>query len=540
MRRTTFFLFFVLCVVYAIKFNRINNSSSLLFQQSYDVSIPYAYRDIEISLEINEFLNKIVELKDKLNDLDLECSNFPDNVYCEKFQSFLGQHFNGLINSEQALIELKRQKRFSFDPLYLGFSPFQFIINQSQNLNPFYSNILNESLIIQQKTISNLTESIIRINKQLSTIELNMKSLQLNDIFQFYMTIILDYTEILNNIFEIIYNKNTFKIVNIVRFANIAKSISYIEGNFTSDEAFFAKGIIEIIKTGKIQITLVQSTIKILIRLPIKNRALVMKSYEIISLPFFDGEGKISHIRPTFDYILFDENSKKIFGLFASEFQSCELFSDVKVCYQIKLHIDEQNCEIGIFGNSSIFSCAVFKTNESFALGKMNDNTFYCITKEETLVTTLCLGFQYYHFNESVIFSIQPGCTLIIRDQRFYIPDNVVHNVKSTIIPNYKLLNITYFNNHIGLGNEDDLSSSSNNLINRISELRNKTKQLTEGSDVPIATKFDFNSGSFELLGSIWNGFKNKIVISLLTMVIILILIKVILKLTISFLHRAK
>lgn len=128
-----------------------------------------------------------------------------------------------------------------------------------------------------------------------------------------------------------------------------------------------------------------------------------MKSYEIISLPFFDGEGKISQIKPTFDYILHDEFSNKVFGIFSSELQSCELFYAVKICYQIKLHIDEQNCEIGVFTNSSVFGCSIRKTNETFFLGN----------------ALLFLGFQYFHFNVVVMFSVPPRCTILVRVQKY-------------------------------------------------------------------------------------------------------------------------
>lgn len=74
------------------------HASSLLHRQTYDVSIPYTYRDIEITLEVNEFLIKINELKIKINELETECSNSLDNLFCGEFRHFLNQHLNKLID----------------------------------------------------------------------------------------------------------------------------------------------------------------------------------------------------------------------------------------------------------------------------------------------------------------------------------------------------------------------------------------------------------------------------------------------------------
>lgn len=172
----------------------------MLFHASFKVSIPCAHRDIEITVGFDDFINRIDELENKINNLELECSAFPGNIFCAQFQEFLNKHFENLMDGKNALEQLRRSKR-AFGPNLIA--PFHLTINTIQNINPEYMQILNESINIQYKTISNLTEVIGQINKRLEIIEWNEKNLQLNDMFQFYTTIILDYTNILNSIFNI-------------------------------------------------------------------------------------------------------------------------------------------------------------------------------------------------------------------------------------------------------------------------------------------------------------------------------------------------
>lgn len=84
----------------------------------------------------------------------------------------------------------------------------------------------------------------------------------LHDSLQFTMMSILEYTKIMNDIYDILINNDAHKIYNIASYSNFTKILEKMVSTLADNQRFYGDTYLEIIKTADIKTRFIKKPLK--------------------------------------------------------------------------------------------------------------------------------------------------------------------------------------------------------------------------------------------------------------------------------------
>lgn len=484
--------------IHTLTLNKVDNSVLLAFTKTHPISFPSAYGNIEIILQLDTFLDEIATLKQNINLMSTQCTYELNSTECNSFEIFMTHHIEELEEKEQELRHIKtngREKRF--DPTII-LSPFaiylQFGAESSTELE--HMKITNETLIVQSKIV----QSIAEINHKILTLEKQDRQLKIQNSLHAAIISVTEYTRVMNDIYEILINKNSNKILNIAHHANISKAIKKMKNELLTDEGFFSDTTVGILKTADVGIQFVNKNIHILVRIPISYKRQALDGFKIRPIPFFNEGGELMLINTHFDFIAYNNDNNETYGLLEAEIGKCKEVNELYICPN--KHRQPKNCEIGIFNNQTIRNCQFTYLPANSTSIQLNEDTFYCITKNRIEISIYCDNDMKIYVNQSVSFSAPPNCLIIIGNDTY--STNIYNYKVSTIIFPISLpkpvnisKNATYSNNN-----------STREILKQINKLGNLTTALYNKRkiDFPLVPDLTISDYLFSLPAKIVLG----------------------------------
>lgn len=487
----------------------------MIFVNTHEISIPNAYKTIQIKLELAQFLHESSILRAVVKNISKLCQT----IACNYFHRFVLQNIEQYENNQRKLIDIKRTKRATslfasiYDYIFGGYIEIdQETLNELQSIHVSNNNVTAEHIRVNSDTIqiqkgifSEFAANMKMLNDRLQLIEGDVKQVNndsaINNVIHMLIITIGKRNELVNIILDIL-NGKTQQIIDIIGYESIAEYFQEMNVTLHEDDHLLAGNVMEIIASADITAKFIENAISIDIKIPI-GVIDEYSSYEIIPIPFIQ-KNALYRAKTTNQQIVYSKRTKKILTISETNLNHCKkLAKNRLICTADKFSRQQLPCEVAIFSNQNRNACEFEQITAMSQVIRISLDTFYCVTQNADKFTITCNDVTTTHeIKRNAWFQLDAGCTLNFANEMFHVP--YVENSKNIeiIIPKYEMPGIEKVlneQNNAGAGllsiviDTDMMNAQFFNLTTRLSYLYERSNEQI--SNIHIAQRW--NHGRF-------------------------------------------
>lgn len=442
--------------VESLKFNNLNDSTSMIFVNTHEISIPNAYKTIEIKLEMAQFLHESSVLRAIVKNIAKLCQT----ISCNYFHRFVLQNIEQYENNQRKLIDTKRTKRATsifasiYDYIFGGYVEIdQETLNELQSIHVSNNNVTAEHIRINSDTIqihkgilNEFAANMKMLNDRLQLVDGDVKQLNndsaINNLIHMLIITIGKRNELVNIILDIL-NGKTLQIIDIIGYESIAEYFQEMNTTLHENEHLLAGSVTEVIASADITAKFIENAIFIDIKIPI-GIIDEYSSYEIIPIPFIQ-KNALYRAKTTNHQIVYSKKTKKIRTISEMNLNHCKKLTSRNrlICAADKFSSHQLPCEVAIFSNQNANACEFEQIPAMSQVIRISLDTFYCVTRKADKFTITCDGVTTTHeIKRNAWFQLDAGCMLNFANELFHVP--YVANSKNIeiIIPKYGMAGI--------------------------------------------------------------------------------------------------
>lgn len=497
--------------VISIEMHDFDDSTSMIFIKTHQISIPTAYKTIAIKLEMGHFLHESNILRSIVGNISKLCQT----IYCNYFHRFILQNIEQFEHNQRKLMNNRRPKRSTS----LLSSIYDFIFGESieidqetldrlqsvhvssRNITSEHIRISNDTLHIEKGILNEFTGNMKTLNDRLIRAEVDVKQINvessMNNLIQMLIMAIDKRNGIINVILDILNGKTT-QIIDIIGYTEIDAYFNELNVTLRKNEHFFGENVLEIIATADITTKLIENAVFIDIKIPI-GFINDYSSYQIIPIPFIQGDS-MNRIKSTGLQIVHSQRTKDMFTITDTNLNHCKKrHSNRLICAPETLSRQPMACEIAIFSNIKPHFCEFERIQTTMPqVIRISLDTFYCVTRHVNNLTIACNDvISTYQIERSAWFQLDAGCSLNLAGVVYHVPyvENNSKNVE-IIIPNIGMPNMDEVLNENGLNDSessgllaiiidtDMINAQFHNLTSRLGYLYERTSEQISGIQI--------------------------------------------------------
>lgn len=498
--------------VISFKMHDFDDSTSMIFIKTHQISIPTAYKTIEIKLEMGHFLHESNILRSIVSNISKLCHT----IYCNYFHRFILQNIEQFEQNQRKLMNTKRTKRATS----LLSSIYGFIFGESievdeetlnrlhtvhvssKNVTSEHLRISNDTLHIQKGILNDFTDTMKVLNDRLIRAEVDLKRFNvessMNNLIQMLIMAIDKRNGIINVILDIL-NGKTAQILDIIGYEHIDTYFNEINMTLHENEHFFGENALEIIESADISTQLRENAVFINIQIPIGFIDDYL-SYQIISIPFIQGESMNRIKSPGFQ-IIYSKHADDMFTITETHLNHCKkIHRNRLICTPEMLLRQPFACEIAIFSNKKPHFCDIERITTTMPhIIRISLDTFYCVTRHVNNLTITCNDVITMHrIQRSAWFQLDAGCSVNLAGVVYHVPyvehsKNVEIIISSVGMPNVNEVldengDRSQHSDRTGMLSiiidTDMLNAQFHNLTSRLSYLYERTSEQINGIQI--------------------------------------------------------
>lgn len=487
--------------VRSINFHELDDSTEMIFVETHQISVPNAYKTIQIKIAMKHFLDESNEIQTIVQNASKLCQH---KKTCRTIRNNIQQFQNNL----QKLIHSRRFKRAAslIQPIYDIFGDSNALSQQAldelqavhianKNITAEHIRINSDTIQLHKDILVEFTDEMKMLTGHLLEVESDHRMLKLESSINELRQIVSKGNEEIKNIVNIL-NGETAQIIDIIGYSDLHTKFKEIKQTLHDNEHLLADHVIDIIASADIRTRFIEDAIHIDIKIPI-GYVDDYHSYRIIPMPFIQ-DNNMKRIKSSGFQIVHSKRSNETFTISENNLNHCKQLrkhDNRLICTADKLSNEHVACEIAIFANKKPSSCEYEQITAQSRIIQIPINTFYIVTRNTSNLEITCNDItQTYQIERSSWFQLESGCLLQSADERFRVPYEDIFKTIEIVMPKNKIPDFDKVLN--GNHNEHSnllpsfidtavIGAKFNNIASRLSLLlqrntENNSIQLTE------------------------------------------------------------
>lgn len=445
-------------------FTKLEEPTGIFIIKSFDAYIAYNHWKLYYYIELNEFYEDNVRLKECVNKIETICAKIPDNDQCQYLTYRFRRHLHSIDHSMNYIESFKKIKSSRKKRAPLGFLSTWVIkplfglldeddaeeiadkINGLSNNNEKHNVFLIDeiSLIKQTIQVANLTLEGLRNNletfnnqleKLLNEQNINLKQhLNIEYLSSIATLIMIEHRETLNTLKETLKNTFNGEFTDLISLAQFHNDLKVVSENLEGDSTIIIGHNDDIQSIVSIRSTFLDKKLMVEITLPIVTKN-PYKLTKVTTLPITLNNKTIFIDTENTEYLVSEEKAEYI-PISEFELRQCKKLSGNQlVCSpQTEAFLkNEDVCESKIiFGgelNNILRKCNYKFIHNTNYIKHLEENTYYIFTKASLSIEERCLNSDPITSSLSTIgiLKLNPICEIHVEGMKIS-PRNILHS----------------------------------------------------------------------------------------------------------------